>query len=908
MKPVIALLKNPLNTKDCERHTVEVGTRIIDFLQQEAPDGFGMPIRVFVNQQEVDLLDTDYELQENEICCVLISPAFIVTAIVTAIVAAAINLAISYLFPPKTPAERDAANPVYSIGATNNAARLGGTIPVIYSGPEGVLTTPDFASTPYIFFSQSGDNMQYVDQLMSIGHGDFEPIQLSDIVFGDTPASDMPAGTVQFVQFQKGGAVAPVLDHGGKFGNAQTALWLMRFGGGGATEFTFNEQVYTLPEITDFEFTDDVTNATATTVTTPITWSGGSVNNPGTFTISADIDIRAGRVYTVSGGLNAGNMWTSDVTPDTSTGFVVDGQQFYRQNIVTLSRADNLTPSSSIFSSNSFAPVAGTSNSPVTFNVETSFSTAGPYVCSPIGSGVYSVSVDFVAPNGLYRTKKSDGSYQYLGGGDGKPEIDITLTEIDNTNAVVAGGVVAKSSIEFSGSKPDPVRRSFEVGPNNVVAPNVPADFAGKRYQITIEAKYDLSPDSRSQNKVTIVGVRSRIEQPANTDAYGNTTLLAVRIQATNGISSAARTQIKVRVRRKYKLLNGTVGVSGNPSNIINDIYTDKEHGVGRPASEIDTATLGGLRDLWDMPNVDAPVFNGMFLDKSTAWDGMESALSLAVARPAIETGFLTVVADKKKPLINHVFNDGNIVAGSFSVQFSLDAEGDQDSIEVEYRNPTNFNQAFVTYPELNAVGDKTFNPMKFGYFGLTDKVQAEKLAALLWNRRLFQRVTATFKTDMDGVFPMIGDRMNVSASASRWGVSGRILDILNPTSATPTVVLDKTFDQVIKPGYLLIMITDSEGASSPFTAITQGAEPNHAVMNRSMTGDIDLTGNKEPPRYTIKTPGTEGRNMTVTKISHDGGSVFTIQGVSYDIDGNVHRMFEGTPKHLVLDNAGAPL
>ena len=897
MKPVIALLRNPLQPECSERCFVEPGSRIIDFLQGYAPDGFGMPIRVFVNQKEVALADLDRKLYDDDICSILISPAELSALAIAAINAAislAIAVAIRILFPPKKPAERDAANPVYDIGASKNAARLGGPIPIIYSGSAGVLTTPDYAAAPYIFYSKIGDNIQYVDLLMCVGHGKFDDIQLSDIVFGDTPANDMPPGTVQFQQFQQSGGVSPVLDHNSTFGTIESKLWDTLFGGG-LNEYPFMEYVYTLPEVTNFEFTDSVSSATSTTPATPMTFTGynTTTNTYGTISVSSDFDLRPGREYTLIGaGPNAGTIFIADVYPDTSSPQDSDG--IFEKNILVLGYA-------------LFTPVAETSNYAVQSELETSYAIAGPYVASPVGSGISSLFVDFSAPQGLYRTKKSDGSYRTLGQPDGAPNLDITLKEIDSNNVLVPGGVLAMKNVQFTSSGPDAVRRTFEVNGSDVQAPHTAADFVGKRYQVTVEALQNMSSGQRTQNKLVLAGIRTQISHPTTSPVYANTTLLAVRVKATNGVSEVAQSQLKVRVKRNYKLLDGTVGASGNPVDIVHDIYTDPEHGVGRPDSEIDMVKFAGLRNLWNLPNIDAPEFNGVYLDKSTAWDAMETTLALGVSRPAVETGFLSIVADKKKPVRQHVFNDGNTVAGSFRARYELNAEGDQDSIQVEYRNLSNMNQAYVKWPEIGIDGGPTFNPAKFVYFGLTSKSTAEKLARLLWNRRMLQRTSVTFQTDMDGVFPMVGDRMFVASSAARWGVSGRIMDVRQPESNSPILVLDKTIDR-LGSATLYVMVTDSEGASSLFSEVTIGDEPNFAVMDRPLTGDIDLSGDKEPPRYTIDTTQTRGRNMTLTKIVHNGGSVFTLEGVYYDIYNGNHRLFDGAPIHLTLDDDGNPL
>ncbi len=111
-----------------------------------------------------------------------------------------------------------------------------------------------------------------------------------------------------------------------------------------------------------------------------------------------------------------------------------------------------------------------------------------------------------------------------------------------------------------------------------------------------------------------------------------------------------------------------------------------------------------------------------MFDTKGTVWEALESALAIGVARPAIDAGELAIITDKKKPVIQFVFNNANIIKGSFQATYTIDSDGDSDAVEVQYRNPSTFAPEFVVVPALTADGNIPINPIKMELFGCTSK------------------------------------------------------------------------------------------------------------------------------------------------------------------------------------------
>jgi hypothetical protein len=209
----IILLKNPLSPHTREIHAVEAGLEVIDWLQENHPKGFGMPLRFYLNGEETPLDDLDHKMDEDDVAVLALMPgdpsgglltAFAINFAISLVLAAA-GFAINYFFQPKQVAGAKAGTSVkvYDVSGDQNAAKLGSPIPVIYGD---VVTTPDYISQPYTWFSfdQSSYNefysgVQYLDMILCVGQGD---IDVENVYLSNTASTLPAAGVVTWQAFK----------------------------------------------------------------------------------------------------------------------------------------------------------------------------------------------------------------------------------------------------------------------------------------------------------------------------------------------------------------------------------------------------------------------------------------------------------------------------------------------------------------------------------------------------------------------------------------------------------------------------------------------------------------------------------------------------------------------------------
>lgn len=168
---------NPYKREVLSAHKYE---RLIDFLQDEYPEGFSVPTDVHIGSDKVDVDDYDMVLNEDDIVILLERPALPATffggsALIAWLANTAISFALSYvvnrIFTPEAPdqttQQQNQASTVYNLNNSQNLAKLGGVVPVVYGT---VRMYPSMITQPYFRYA---DNDEYLYHLLCVGHGKY---------------------------------------------------------------------------------------------------------------------------------------------------------------------------------------------------------------------------------------------------------------------------------------------------------------------------------------------------------------------------------------------------------------------------------------------------------------------------------------------------------------------------------------------------------------------------------------------------------------------------------------------------------------------------------------------------------------------------------------------------------------
>jgi len=769
----IVIQDNPFEPSS-SRRSVDLHGPLLDFLHEEFPNGFPGNHRLYLNGELVgpDKYENVSVGQCDDLRLYLLpglpaaAVAYLVTAVVTALASVAISFIFSKLFPTKAQdissisSETVAAESVYTLTSPSNEAALGTPIPVIYGR---VLTTPKLASQPYSWYS---NNQNYVDILLCLGHGQFT---IHEIQIAGSPIQQLPVGYVQYRVHDKN-------SHNQALGNIE-ALWAPSGG-------HFFENVDTSPEVSDQELippefvsgtgtvqsdgTLRLASALDSRIQVGATTSASTTRfNNGTRTISTistdrkTITFSPALTYsqtqtasttleyvydnlgpgvstlqfTWSGAPTLNTGYGNTVTNDTAT--VTPAAVFNATSTVATTNSVKFTGTKASGTLVETEPTAATSVVMVFREVNYPFSfdsvsnVVGPFmICRP-GTNARGVEFDFTFPNGLYNADETTGAFSTA-----QVDYIITLRRVDDNGTPT--GEVVYANLQQAAATNTPIRFSHWVV------------TTGGRWSAEVRRINQKSTSTVDQSNMYWTGVKA-ILVGAPGIVYGDVTLISIRIQATNGIASDALTKIGVDCTRV--LPNGKP--SANPAVIYEDIMTNSVYGAKRPSTELDTTALADLQ-AWDTG------FNGIFDFNGQVWDSIVTVLKPFKAKPITLGPLFSCFIDRPSNSVATFTNlngdqTGAIVLDSLEFGWQYAQEGEEDGVEIEYRDPKDWIARYVIYPS-NSV-----NPLKENLMGCTDAVRALAYAKYRWNLREYRKEFLTFQVELEGHLVQIGDRITVN-------------------------------------------------------------------------------------------------------------------------------------------------
>jgi hypothetical protein len=808
----IALLPNPLDMANRTVWAARPGAPFIDWLQCHYPDGFGAGITLARNGHVVPIADADFITAPGDVVTIIVHPghpglgALILKAVITAAISAAASLVFNLIFSKPRAPSSQQLPQPDPIYSITGAQNAARVGDPVPALYGHMLTTPDFAAQPYTYFDA---NNQYIAQILVIGWGEYD---LNDVRVGDTPVSALQSDALTYWHMGPG-------DHAQTMGRIEAATGVM-------------ENVVTSPEVSSQEFSQappvsgnvfEASQLVATFVA-PNRIDNvviGPLNNVTGYdwlqVSGTDLNDRTYSVAGYSPGQD-GNTWTVIVNENTIV-------------------AENFEGGTRTFIMRWF-------NSTDTANL------AGPFITAKPGAVGDRIMCDFVFPQGLYDVNQSTGAMTYM-----SATFEIQYQPVDDAGNPLAGWTAYPVSL--SRATTTPVRVTYTI--------NVPA----ARYRVQVLQTSPPPPSGGAQANFNWTALKMRLQNVPG-PVYGQTTLLVVRVRATNGISAQASSRITADVTRRLPALGvGALRATRDPADAFVDIYTNPLYGAQRPLSEVDTAELARLQAHW----AGRAFFDGGFAQKSTIWEALGIVMQTAGAAPLPLGQLMSAAQDGVKALRTQLYSDANMDKGTLTIGYSFDKPGDYDGVRVEYRDPATWNPLYVQWP------DAAVDPDAVQLFGCADAGQALGFARLLWQKRQGQRKSATFDTDLEGLLPRLGDRVAIAVQLPRWGVAGVVSSVDGLT-----LRLDAPVDWTAPEGGYFAVLRNEWGApSQPIAISPSGRTPFEIVLAAAPPFALYGTGGQEPTHYAVGTAIQQVADFTVANIAHKGGAAVTIEALSYD-------------------------
>ena len=365
----------------------------------------------------------------------------------------------------------------------------------------------------------------------------------------------------------------------------------------------------------------------------------------------------------------------------------------------------------------------------------------GPFVANPAGTTANRLGFDIVLSRGLY--------YANDGGGldDRTIAFRLEYQQIDDDGVGVGSWVVAQN-VTITARTTTPIRRSYRY------------TVAAARYQCRVTRTSTKDASTRVGNDIAWGGLRAYIP---GAQSYGDVTLLAMRVRATDNISAQASRKVNCIVTRKLPIWSGSawsgVTATRNPAWALAYIARQR-----LPDSRINLAALKALADTCVARGDN---FDGVFDSQSTAWEALTNVGRVCRAAPFLQGGRLQVYRDAAEPLPVAMFSPRNMLRNSFKLTYKMPSEDMADSVDVEYFDAGNWGWRSVRATLPLGTADK---PVKLKLYGVTSRSHAWREGMYMAACNRYRRRFCTFQTEMEGFIPSLGDCIAIAHDMPKWG------------------------------------------------------------------------------------------------------------------------------------------
>jgi predicted phage tail protein len=470
--------------------------------------------------------------------------------------------------------------------------------------------------------------------------------------------------------------------------------------------------------------------------------------------------------------------------------------------------------------------------------------------------------VDFLASKGLYYAN-DNGSLSSV-----SISLQIEARAINDVGTPIGDWVVLNSSTDaiFTGATTTPQRYSLRF------------PVTHGRYEMRVKRLDTESSESRSGHAIAWIGLRSYLN---NVSAFGDVTLLALRMRASNNLSSQASRKINVIATRKLPIWNG---ISWSEIEATTSIawplaYACKS--VGMTDAQIDLPMLLALDAIWGARE---DSFNGRFDSFLSFWEAVTKIAGSGRAKPYLQGGVMRFMRDQLATVPVALFSMRNIIAGSFTVDYLMPTPETADQVDVGY-----FDQDTWTSARVPAIlpGVAPIRPIKVDLFGVTSRAQAHREGMYLAATNRFRRKAIKFSTEMEGFIPSFGDLIAIQHDMPAWGQAG---EVVGWNSQTRTITLSEmpTWGE----GTHYIGLRKRDGSVAGPYVVTAGEHGNELILavQPSLTPYVG-TG-EERTHYSFGWAENWRQRARVIAARPQGLNQVSIEAVNED--DNVHTADQG--------------
>ncbi len=381
----------------------------------------------------------------------------------------------------------------------------------------------------------------------------------------------------------------------------------------------------------------------------------------------------------------------------------------------------------------------------------------GPFTANGSATVANTIGIDIILPRGLFYATDSGGL----------SEVSVTFIVearlIDDAGAP-AGSWTTLGSETITAATTTPQRRSYRYG--------VP----GGRYEVALRRTDVKQTDTRYGHELSWGGLRAYLPE---TRDFGQVTLIAMRLRASNNLSLQASRKLNVVCTRKLPTWDPVAGWSSTATATRSiawafaDACRNTVYGGRLDDARIDLQALYDLDAQWTARD---DHFDARFDNVLTLWEALQKIAQAGRAKPYLQAGIVCIARDSAQTLPVALYSMRNIVRGSFRVDYLMPSDEMADSVEVAYFDADVWKPRRVTA----TLGTST-RPAKIEAFGVTDRDHAYREGLYYAAANIYRRKIISFETELEGFIPAFGDLIAVQHDMPAWGQGGEVVAVDGP-------------------------------------------------------------------------------------------------------------------------------
>ena len=461
----------------------------------------------------------------------------------------------------------------------------------------------------------------------------------------------------------------------------------------------------------------------------------------------------------------------------------------------------------------------------------------GPFTANPAGTVATGIGIDVIMPRGLYYAN-DDGSFSAR-----TVEWEVEARAVDDEGEA-AGEWIAVASESVTAAENTPQRKSYRY------------PIAAGRYEVRVRRTNDKSSDARAGHEIRWGGLKTFLE---NTPEFGDVTLLAVRMRATDNLSQRSARLVNVIITRRLPVWDPATGWSSpQPTRSLAWAFADAaraKYGAGLVDARIDLDALHALHAVWETRG---DRFDAVFDQGLTVWEALTRIARCGRALPFLQGGILRIARDAPRTLPVALFGPRNIVKGSFRVQYVMPGEDTADAVTVTYFSERTWrpDEIVATLPnsEADAAADK---PATVELFGCTGRDQAMREGLYMAAANRYRRRIMTFRTELEGLIPTYGDLIAVTHDLPRWGQGGEVVDADGRALTLSEPLEWESGGEAAEPPVHYLALRRRDGSLSGPWPVTPGTDERTVVLSED-PGLVPYTGADEERTHFAFGPGEE--------------------------------------------------